>query len=112
VASVQECEAALQGLARQLAGVDAQTRRRHAMDRTVACTVTDLGVVWTGRLTGAGVEGLRRSDRADGQIRLTVGSDDLVALTDGRLGLASAWGSGRLRIDASLLDLVKLRTLL
>jgi len=45
-------------------------------------------------------------------LRLTTTSDDLLALTDGSLPVMRAWTSGRLRIDASIVDLLKLRTLL
>jgi hypothetical protein len=37
-------------------------------------------------------------------------SDDLIALTDGRLKLAAAWATGRLRINAGVRDLLKLRS--
>jgi putative sterol carrier protein len=39
-------------------------------------------------------------------------SDDLVALTDGQLNVASAWATGRLRVDASIKDMLRLRALL
>ena len=39
-------------------------------------------------------------------------SDDLVALLNGELPVASAWASGRVKLDASFLDLVKLRKLM
>ncbi len=39
-------------------------------------------------------------------------SDDLLALTDGTLGLPAAWASGRVKLEAGILDLMKLRSLL
>jgi hypothetical protein len=48
--------------------------------------------------------------RAD--IRLTMTSDDLVALTDGRLSFGSAWQDGRVKLEAGLRDLLRLRKLL
>jgi hypothetical protein len=45
-------------------------------------------------------------------IRLTMTSDDLVALTDGRLHFGSAWASGRLKLEAGLRDLLRLRKIL
>lgn len=38
--------------------------------------------------------------------------DDLVALVDGELNFAKAWGSGRVKLHASLRDLLVLRKLL
>jgi hypothetical protein len=37
-------------------------------------------------------------------------SDDLIKLVDQRLNLASAWTSGRVKIDARVFDLIKLRS--
>ncbi len=38
--------------------------------------------------------------------------DDLVELVNGRLNFASAWASGRVKLEASILDLLQLRKLL
>ena len=48
----------------------------------------------------------------EAQIRLTVSSDDLLAVTAGELPFASAWAAGRLKIEASVLDMIRLRSLL
>ena len=45
-------------------------------------------------------------------MRITVGSDDLVALAADGLNPAKAWASGRLKIEASIFDLLRLRKLL
>ena len=41
-----------------------------------------------------------------------MGSDDLIALTDGELDFAKAWLSGRIKVEASVRDLLKLRSML
>jgi hypothetical protein len=38
--------------------------------------------------------------------------DDLLALVDGELNFAKAWGGGRVKLEAGLLDLFRLRKLL
>jgi hypothetical protein len=38
--------------------------------------------------------------------------DDLVALVNGELNFAKAWGSGRVKLEAGLRDLFQLRKLL
>ena len=38
-------------------------------------------------------------------------SDDLVAMTNGDLSFAHAWATGQVRLDASLRDLLRLRSL-
>jgi predicted lipid carrier protein YhbT len=112
VASVHECEQALRSLADRLAAVDAQTRAKHVVERTVSCRVPDLGVVFKGRLDDDGLSQIRQDDDPSAQVRLTADSDDLLALVEGRLGVPSAWATGRLKVEASVLDLLKLRALL
>jgi putative sterol carrier protein len=38
-------------------------------------------------------------------------SDDLVALVHGDLKMATAWATGRVKIDAGVRDLVRLRSI-
>jgi putative sterol carrier protein len=45
-------------------------------------------------------------------IRLTMSSDDLMALTAGELSFAPAWASGRIKLEAGLRDMLRLRSLL
>lgn len=112
MATVEECAAALRSLADRLAAVDPETRSRYVVERTLSCRVRDLGVVFAGRLDGDGLTEVRQVDDADAQVRLSTSSDDLLALADGRLGVPAAWATGRLKIEASVLDLLKLRSLL
>ena len=117
MASLQECEAALQALAARFAAVDPELRRRHAVDRTVSCRVPDLAVVFHVRLTDGSVTGLQcrpesGDAEAEAQVRLSAASDDLVALVSGDLTPPRAWATGRLTVEASVLDLLRLRALL
>lgn len=114
MATQQECEAALHRVAASLAGAGPQATAK-VLERSVSCTVPDLGITFTGQLRAGGLANMAAAPVGTpprAQIRLTVSSDDLVALTDGRLGFGSAWTSGRLKIDASMLDLLRLRRLL
>lgn len=112
MASVDECEAALRDLATLLHKVDAQTREQHAVERTISCWVSDLKECFTARLGADGLTGIVRGGQHDGQVRLKVGSDDLVALTKGELSFPIAWATGRVKVDASITDLLRLRALL
>lgn len=112
MATVDECEKALVGLAQRLASVDPELRRRHSLDRSLSCTVTDLDVIFSGNLTDGSLDHISRTPLPAAQIRLTVRSDDLVALTAGSLSFPVAWASGRLKIDASMMDLLRLRSML
>jgi hypothetical protein len=96
-------------------GAEGEARAAAALDRSVSCHITDLDVTFAGRMTGGRIE---VDDTRPGppwekaQIRLALAGDDLVALVDGELNFATAWGSGRVRLEASLLDLFRLRKLL
>jgi len=111
MATLEECQAALAGLAAQLGGMDPAERQRKVADRTLSCRVSDLDVTFSGRLKDGQLIDISTDRRDRAQIRLTMESDVLVALASGRLNLLSAWTSGRLKIDASIADLLRLRAL-
>lgn len=115
MASLEECRAALGKLAASMADADDATKR-NMLDRTLSCYISDLDVTFSGRLHDGRLVDItdHRGDPQAGkaQIRLTMTSDDLVALTDGEISFASAWLSGRVKIDASFRDLLRLRSLI
>lgn len=112
MATPEQVETAVRELVQRLRDLDDEVRRRHAVDRTVSCRVTDHDQVWTGRLCQEGLLDVTSASTDRAQVRLAVASDDLIALTEGRLSASSAWATGRLRVQAGPLDLLKLRALL
>ena len=112
MATVEECRAALEKLAQRLASNAAEASQKLDFDRSLACRVTDLGVAFHGQLSGGQILGLADGDDPAAKIKLTSSSDDLIALVDGQLNIASAWAGGRIKIDAGMMDLLKLRKLL
>ena len=112
MATVEECEAALHGVAATLHSIDEALRQQHAVERTLSCWVSDLKVCFTARLGADGLTSIERGGTHDGQVRLKVTSDDLVALTKGELSFPVAWATGRVKVDASISDLLRLRSLL
>ncbi|MCW2667237.1 MAG: sterol transfer family protein [Frankiales bacterium] len=112
VATLDEVDAAVRGVVDQVAGLDPELRSRYAVERTVSCRVTDLQVVYAARLSEHGLSDVHREPAAKAQVRLRVASDDLLALAQGRLAVPTAWATGRLKVEASVLDLLKLRSLL
>ncbi|MFI1420565.1 sterol-binding protein [Streptomyces sp. NPDC020731] len=115
MATIEECRVALDKLSDSMRGAEGEVRAATAMDRSVSCHITDLDVTFAGRLTGGRIE-VRDTfpgpPRERAQIRLAMTGDDLVALVDGELHFARAWGSGRVRLEAGLRDLFRLRKLL
>jgi hypothetical protein len=112
VATKDECAAALDRLAAKMGGLDDDRRAKNGFDRTVSCTVPDLGIAFHGRMKDARLAEVAEYDAArvpNAQIKLTIPSDDLPALVDGRLNFLQAWTSGRIKVSASFGDLLKLR---
>lgn len=115
MATIEECRSALDKLSNNMAGAEGDVRSAAALDRSLSCRITDLDITFVGRLKDGRIEVL---DTVQGpppekaQIRLAMSGDDLVALVDGELHFAKAWGSGRVRLEAGLRDLLRLRKLL
>ncbi|MFF3336067.1 SCP2 sterol-binding domain-containing protein [Streptomyces sp. NPDC002888] len=115
MATIEECRTALEKLSDNMQGAEGDVRAAAALDRSVSCLITDLDVTFVGRLTGGRIEvsdTLEGPPREKAEIRLTMTGEDLVALVDGGLNFAKAWGTGRVKLEASLLDLFRLRKLL
>ncbi|MET7938205.1 sterol-binding protein [Streptomyces sp. NPDC005322] len=115
MATLEQCRSALDKLAENLAGANGDLRSAAALDRSVSCWITDLDMTFLGRLVDSRIEDVTTVPGAPPertQIRLSMSGDDLVALVDGELHFARAWGSGRVKLEAGLLDLLRLRKLL
>jgi hypothetical protein len=106
---MDQCMTALKSILGDLASHSAAA----GLDRSLSCRLTDLDQVVLGRLSSGSVRDLHAvpvdpaAPKAD--IRLTMTSDDLVALTDGDLHFGKAWASGRVKLEAGLRDLLRLR---
>jgi len=111
MASLTECEKALNALAARLAAADPATRRKNSLDRTLSCTLRDLDATFGGRIKDGQLIDIARVPEPTGQVKLAMNSDDLLALVDGKLNLVGAWTSGRVKIDARVFDLIKLRSI-
>lgn len=109
MATVEECAQALHGLAAQLSSSTSSGSAK--LDRTLSCRLPDLGVVFAGKLQGGELIDIKRTESADAQIRLTIKSDDLLLLVNGGLKVPAAWATGRLKIDASMMDLLRLKSI-
>jgi hypothetical protein len=111
--SVEDCREALEKLAGRLAEMSPADRETYFGDRTMSITVSDLGVTFTTRL-GAGDDPVTEAAAGDppAAIRLTANSDEVVSLAESPMNIARAWVAGRVKIEASMKDLYRLRRLL
>jgi putative sterol carrier protein len=112
MATVEECYAALERLSERFSSVDEEERRKHAFDRSLSARVPDLDITFTGQLVDGHLREISTEPASRAQIRLTANSDDLVAMTDGHLSFGQAWLSGKVKVEANVLDLLKLKSLL
>ena len=114
MATAEECRQALDSLTGRIMELSPQERAAHLVDRQVSCQVTDLGVTFVTELGPDGAAPVRElnGSGARAQIRLAARSDDLVALAADPGSFGRAWLTGRLKLEASIGDLLRLRKLL
>jgi predicted lipid carrier protein YhbT len=113
MANVEQCRVALDDLIAALASVDPILRAKHVPERTVACTIDDLDITFLGQLDERGVHDLTEHADSDvaADVRVTMSSDQLVALAEREDDFLHAWLRGRVQVSASMRDLLRLRSL-
>lgn len=112
MATVSEVEAVLADLLARFGGIDSSTRAVLPNRRTIEARCPDLDIVhyaeWCdGELTVLDGPPARRAD-----IRVTIDSEDLLAIAEGRMSFSRAYTANRVRLDASMADLLRLRAVL
>jgi len=113
MASADECRAALQKLAARLSEMSPDQREQYFGNRSMSVAIPDLGITYV-TVLGAGSDPVRAAAPGEppADIRLTADSDEVLALADQPMNIARAWMSGRVKIEASVKDLFRLRRLL
>jgi hypothetical protein len=113
MATAEECRTALDSLIGRIAEMDAKDREAHLLDRTLSVRVPDAGVTFVTRLGPHGADPVRPADGGPtAQVRFTADSDVIVALAADPGSFMRAWLSGKLRVQASVFDLLHLRRLM
>ena len=113
MATKAEVERQLGVLMARLDANQAAVRSAVPTRKVLRCLVPDLDAAWCSVVEHGHVSPPSEAPpngRAD--ITLRVGSDDLVDLVEGRISFLSAFSSGKVRVDASIVDLLRLRSLL
>jgi hypothetical protein len=111
MATVEQCEAAFNQLADRVATVSSAGRNTAPFDRTLSCTINDLSLIFAARLHDGKLLDIHQTTDPAAQVRMAMTSDDLLKLVDGELKMGAAWASGRIKVDASIMDLLKLRSI-
>jgi hypothetical protein len=114
VATRREVDRVLRELVGRLEAAGSSAEAFSPGARSIACVITGLDVTYRAEWVDGRVRRLRlsRDGAAGADVRVSLASDDLVALAAGRASLAAALLTGRLRVDASPEDLALLRRLL
>jgi hypothetical protein len=114
MATAEECRQALESLTGRLSEMDPADRAAYLVDRDLSCTVDDLGITFVTHLgpDGAGPVTLANGAGGQAQVRFTTTSDELLTIAADPGTIPRAWLSGRLKIEASIPDLFRLRKLL
>lgn len=112
MASVEEVERVLTELLQRFRDVDDSTRALLPSRRTIEARCPDLDLVrhaeWhSGHIVLMDDAPERRSD-----IRISVRSDDLLDIASGELPFGRAYATNKVRLDASMTDLLRLRAVL
>ena len=111
MATAEECRQALESLVGRIKEMDPADRAAYLVDRDISCKVSDLGVTF---LTHLGPDGASPVTVANGsdpqaQVKFTTKSDDLIALAADPGSIGRAWITGRLKVQASIFDILRLR---
>ena len=111
--TAEECRTALQKLAGRLSDLSPDERDKYFGNRTISVTIPDLNVTFV-TVLGSGDDPVRLAAPGDppADIRMTANSDEVVALAEQPMNIARAWMGGRIKIEASVKDLFRLRRLL
>lgn len=114
MATVEECRKALEALAGRISELDPETRAAQLADRSMSVTVTDLGVTFVTQIGAAGAGPVTEApaDAPAANIRFRTQSDELIAIAADPGRFARAWLTGRVKVEASLGDVLRLRKLL
>ncbi len=112
MATVEQVEQALADLLARLDDVDEDTRVLLPTRRTLEARCPDLDLVRYAEWRSGTLHLVDGPHARPADIRISVRSDDLLRMTNGELGFSRAYASNRVRLDASMADLLRLRAVL
>jgi hypothetical protein len=114
VATKDEVSEAIERLMARLDGNEDSVRSAIPGRKVLGCLVTDIGASWYSVIEDGRVSPPTEAPPPGERVAvlLKVRSDDLVDIVEERITFMSAFLSGKVRVDASLTDLLRLRTLL
>jgi hypothetical protein len=114
MATAQQCREALDSLLGEISELDPQQRAENLVERTLSAEITDLGLRFWTRVGPDGAEPVRQASDSDGtaQVRFITDSDTIVSISEDPQRFARAWLSGKVKVRASVMDVLRLRKFL
>jgi hypothetical protein len=113
--TAEECREAFEKLTGRLAQLDPKDRDAFFAGRSFSCRVTDLDVTFVTRFgPGGAPEPVREADPGDppADVRMAAASPVVLELAEDIHAFPRAWLSGRVKVQASIRDILRLRKLL
>ncbi len=114
MATKRQVEGKLRALIQRLdkadEGVDALSKALPER-RIVEVVVPDLDASYWTELSGGRMGQLRKGPAKGADIRLTANSDELIQVVNGERSLFSSYVGGKVKVEASFADLLRLRKL-
>jgi len=116
MSSIDSCLVGIEKINQRILAEPEEERRKHIRERSVSVVVPDLATAFDMRLTLDGLADVAHRSldlpSPKPQVRITVDSDGLVALAEGRLDATRALLTRRVRVEAAVGDLLRMRRLL
>jgi hypothetical protein len=112
MATVEEVDAVIGDLLGRLGQVDDSTRALLPANRLIEARCPDLDYVRHAEWRSGNLILLDDPPGGRPDIRISVRSDDLLAIVSGELPFSRAYTSNKVRLDASMTDLLRLRAVL
>jgi hypothetical protein len=112
--TAEECRDALQKLTGRLSELGPKDRDSFFSGRSFSCHVTDLDITFVTRFGADGAEPVREAgpDDPPADVRIAAASNVVLELADDVSAFPRAWLTGRIKVQASMRDLLRLRKLL
>jgi hypothetical protein len=112
--TAEECRDALQKLTGRLSELAPKDRDAFFSGRSFSCRVTDLDITFVTRFGAEGTEPVREAgpDDPPADVRMAAASNVVLELADDVGAFPRAWLTGRIKVQASMRDLLRLRKLL
>ena len=112
--TAEECRDALQELTGRLSELEPKNRDAFFSGRSFSCRVTDLDITFVTRFGTEGAEPVREAgpDDPPADVRMAAASNVVLELAGDVGAFPRAWLTGRVKVQASMRDLFRLRKLL